>query len=196
MSTWTKIEGRLGAWRETIKQAAVKYRVPPALIAAILTDELRRRDLGDEIQDRLARFLIRAEGRLEQVARRAWEWLAGQTIDMQSFGAAQMNAGTAAELVEKGYLDRPAGWSGDRLDCTLSLVLDPKLPPVLVAARLRQTLDHWQAGGVDLSRRPDILASLYSIGLTSSRGVHPHPEPNERGLQIAADLARLEKILE
>ena len=89
-----------------------------------------------------------------------------------SFGPTQMNPDTVVDLVEKGYISKPENWDTDQRDVILSLLLDEKKAPELVAARLEQIYDHWKDGGVDISSRPDVLGNLYGLGLDGTSGVH------------------------
>ena len=175
--------------------AAGTADVSPGMIAAILADENRRRDTWDAVQDIEAGFIIWYEGLVERFEVAAWGATTGKSVETQTFGAAQMQPQVVQELVDGGYLSTPANWTGDELDRSLELLTDDAQAPTLVAARLQQTVDHWRAGGVDISGRPEILGTLYSIGLHSSAGVHPDPHPNQRGTAIAATIPRLECVL-
>ena len=63
--------------------------------------------------------------------------------------------------------------------------------PQLVAACLRATAEHWADAGVPIGHRPEILATLYSLGFTGPRGVHPRPQASERGQLIVEHAAWL-----
>ncbi len=200
---------------ERIWAAAEEYNVDPALVAAILYDELQRRGVEDTYQDYIgAPALIIYEGFLENlgaldlgiragVVTSIKNILKGEAagrpfipIEDQSFGIAQMNVGTVYDLVEAGYLDAPEGWANDRLDCSLIMLLDNTMAPTLVAARVRQTIDHWLIeGGPDLSNRPEILGTLYCLGLVGESGVHDHPVSSERGNAIADSRECMEELL-
>jgi len=200
---------------EQINEAAAKYGVDPVLVAAILYDELQNRGIEDIYQDHIAApDLLWKEGFFETL--RAWglgveigvatslkNILEGEApgrpyarVEDQSFGMAQMNVGTVYDLVEEGYIDAPEGWAEDQLDCSLSMLLDPSMAPMLIAARVKQTIDHWQDGGQDISNRPEILGTLYSIGLEGEKGVHDTPEPSDRGEDILDNMARMEEVLD
>lgn len=167
--------------RADIQRAAERYNLAPALIASVLADERVRLNAADRIQDRamrLAYALPPVQGqRLLDLAER----LCGRSAETFSLGRSQMKATTLALLGRLGYLPVPADSERRR-----GLLLDHRQAPVLVAACLRATADHWQAGGVNIESRPDVLGTLYSLGLTGTRGVHPHPQANARGGAIAA----------
>lgn len=190
----TNGEKHIFTLRNEINTAAAESGVDPSLVAAILLDEYNRRGPEDSIQDLEARFIIAYEGWLESTEVFLWESMFGD-LDTTSFGDAQMNLGTAEDLVENGYVDEPADWDSDRLDSKLRLTTNSQMAPYLVAGRLRQTIDHWSNGGVDISNMPDILGTLYSIGLTGQSGVNPDPRPNPRGTQIAEYMPRMSVIL-
>ncbi|UWX63551.1 hypothetical protein [Deinococcus rubellus] len=100
-----------------------------------------------------------------------------------------MKSGTLARLGAEGYLKVPADARQGR-----QLLLSDTEPPLLVAACLRSTLDHWQRGGVDLLKRPAVLGTLYSLDLTGKRGVHADPQPSARGKAIATHAERLSRL--
>ena len=170
--------------RYRIERAARRFGVAPGLVAAILADELRRRNLWDHGQDILAQWLLDLPTPLSVVLQQVAEYLTGRPLDDQSFGLAQTKPATLRELDEAGVLPVPRD-----LRLQLALLLRWEYTPLLIAARLRQILDYWTAGGVDLSRQQEVLATLYSLGLTGRRGVHPHPVANSRGKAVA-EMAR------
>lgn len=172
-------QARAATW-----QAAGRYRVPASLIASVLADERTRLDLLDRIQDTLMRLSVRLPHRASSALLAALERVCHRPVDSFSLGQAQMKPATLAWLGELGYLDVPEAPTGRR-----RMLLDDQAAPTLVAACLRATADHWHSGGVSLERRPEILGTLYSLGLTGERGVHAQPEPSARG-QAIADHAR------
>jgi hypothetical protein len=171
--------------------AAGQYQVPAGLVAAVLIDEIQRYNLFDRLQDMVARGLVNGKGWSRQILARLWAKLSGEPLADQSFGLAQMNLGVLCLLVDSGGVQAPEQYQPGDLSVLLEMLLDERKAPFLVAARLRQIIDHWQAGGVDLSNRPDILGTLYSIGLEGARGVHPDPQPNRRGMAIAEAAAEI-----
>lgn len=174
--------------RADIQRAAGRYNLAPALIASVLADERVRLNAADRIQDRvmrLANALPSVQGqRLLNLAER----LCGRSAETFSLGRSQMKPTTLALLGHLGYLPVPTDPQGQR-----GLLLDNRRAPVLVAACLRATADHWRAGGVNIEGRPDVLGTLYSLGLTGPRGVHSHPQANARGGAIAAHARWLEE---
>ncbi|WP_155300408.1 MULTISPECIES: hypothetical protein [Deinococcus] len=170
--------------RADIQQAAGRYRVPAPLIASVLADERTRLDLFDRVQDRLMRLSLRLPTSASSALLAVLERICGRDVDTFSLGRAQMKSATLARLGALGYLNVPLSPVGRR-----KMLLDDALAPVLVAACLRATADHWHAHRVSLEGRPEILGTLYSLGLTGGRGVHPDPQPSARG-QAIADHAR------
>lgn len=169
-----------------IRNAAARYGVDAALIAAVLADEQVRLDGYDHLQHGLLRLTVSLPERPAAALRRLARWLAGRPVETFSLGRAQMKVGTLRRLGALGYLEVPPD-----LPAQLRLLLDPVAAPRLVAACLRATADHWAGAGVPIAHRPDILATLYSLGFTGHRGVHPHPRASERGLLIAEHAAWL-----
>ncbi len=161
----------------------------PGLIAAILLDETDKRDIWDGIQDTIARMLVDHEGKLERVEislldlvlSQIKEGSGNESVEKISFGRAQMTVETLNDLVLKGYIDAPEGWAGDKLDTSLKMLLDERQAPYLVSARLTAIADEWKNSGYDISDRPDILATLYSM---EYKAPHADPGPSERGSLI------------
>lgn len=172
----------------TVLEAAAEYRVSPTLIASILADERRRLDPADWLQDKLLRLGQMLPEKRQRLMDAGLEKLCGRPVDTFSLGRAQMKGTTLRALARRGYITLEDSPSARR-----RLLLDDAQAPGLVAACLRATIDHWQAGGVNLSHRPDILGTLYSIGLEGRRGVHPNPQANARGRAIARYAVRLEE---
>jgi hypothetical protein len=184
---------RVAALQREICGAATRCGVDAPLVAAILDDEMLRYDLSDRCQDFCARLIAAGGDRLGPPLARAYGAITFHPIENQSFGPAQMKLATLRDLLARGYLDSP---SHDRqLPALLAILLDHRLAPALIAARLRQTSDHWRTGGVNISNRPEILATLYSIGLEGRNGVHTDPQPSARGLQVAANRQAMREIL-
>jgi WXG100 family type VII secretion target len=173
-------EKKVSELRELIISSARHFNVPSSLVAAIIYDEMSEYDaITDRFLDQVAKFNL----------------LDFLISDDRSLGIAQMQVRTVYELVERGYILKPAGWDGDKKRIAVEYLLDDRVAPMLVAARLRQIADHWQRKGVSISNRYDILATLYSIGLEGARGVHPNPEPSERGAKIARTLKRMAELV-
>ncbi|MFY9462839.1 MAG: DUF1402 family protein [Candidatus Sungiibacteriota bacterium] len=68
-------------------------------------------------------------------------------------------------------------------------VVQPQHSIFFAAARMRKLIDEWQKY-VNISKSPDIIASLYSL---KGKTPHAHPQPNDRGLQIANEFYPLAK---
>lgn len=162
-------------WEAAVKVSKLDKGITPELIAAILEYEINHRDILDNVADLEAKFILLYEGKLEDLEvsllNASLKGL-GESFMSISFGPTQMNPDTVVDLVEKGYISKPENWDTDQRDVILSLLLDEKKAPELVAARLEQIYDHWKDGGVDISSRPDVLGNLYGLGLDGTSGVH------------------------
>ncbi len=205
----TQQEEFIYLYRNQILAAANSQRdlIPPELIAAILSDELTRRDSVDDEQDRIAREIINGEGVDEEDLVAVIETLAGKPISQISFGPAQMQQGLVVELVGDGYIRQPDDWNYDRLDASLQLLESPEWSPYLVSAYLQKIIDFWRGGGdcpgrefengtpMEITGRWSLIASLYHLGECGTRGVHPGAGPNGRGLDIEANMNRMGEIL-
>lgn len=186
-------------WNEICGVAKPDKGVTPELIAAVLEYERTHRDVVDDIADLEGKFILWYEGKLED----AEVFLLnktlssfGQSFETISFGAAQMNPEVIIELVNKNYISKPENWDTDQRDAVLKLLLDEKKAPELVSARLEQIYDHWKAGGVDISNRPDVLGNLYGIGLEGENGVHADLLDNQgdRGEEIEKGVLDFQSI--
>jgi hypothetical protein len=183
-SPWSVLRLRLVQFdtstREQTHLAAEEFGISAELIASVLADEFVRRDGWDLIQEGLVRLGLHLQS---QVARRYWQMLeaaCGRPVTTFSLGRAQMKTGTLRSLGALGYLSLPETTQEE-----LHLLFDVQQAPRLVAACLRATADHWALHGVSIEHRADVLATLYSLGLSGTRGVHPAPEASARGQAIA-----------
>lgn len=70
-----------------------------------------------------------------------------------------------------------------------SYVVEPKHNIYFAAAYIRDIINVW-AKKIDLSKHPEIVATLYPQGYGSPK---PDPKSNERGDQIATEFYRLVK---
>ena len=166
------------------------------LIGAIMLDELQRRDWLDNIQDIESRFLNSVYTKpLKKLGR----WLLSKTlkpIDDISLGPAQMKPTVVEDLIQEQLIVKPDHWEQQKVDITTKWLLDPQKSAELVGARLEQIVRHWAKGGVDISNKPEIIGTLYSIGLVGQAGVNDHPRANKRGEKIANELQpRVRQIL-
>ena len=166
---------KLGECKEDILQATKRFKVDPYLLGAILIDEI-------------ARFAP-IEGPLEKLG----VSYVGRDV---SAGIAQVTMETARGLIKDGYYnpnpDDPK-FSHSNIDKVsrkdlYEYVQQQKHSIFFGAAHMRALIDHWKRF-VNLNRRPEIIATLYSIG----RGKDPHgnPQPSTRGMQIAGEFYKL-----
>lgn len=191
----------------TIVQAEKDSRVPRALIAAVLHDEILRRDGTDDEQDAVAREALKARGAdRERIIAGVWRRHGQQVWDV-SFGLAQMTPTSLRDVAENGFFwRRPRGFRAKDLWSVLGVLLNEDYAPRVVAYRLRHISEHWKTRArarrgckVNLLAHPQgpaVLATLYSMGLTGGRGVHCNPMPNERGRVIADKMGAMAALLE
>lgn len=173
-------------WRQDILNAAAKYDVDPALVAAILYDELVRWD----------RYYFNASGTREN----RWIYVGDDTLtntlaqqdpDLAleqnwSLGIAQMKPDTAVAV------------SNVSSTKVVKALLEETTAIDLVAAAIAKTIAEWDSDYPTIRQRPDIIGTLYSQGYQSQdiRGcptAHQKgcPESNDRGKEIAEDVSRL-----
>lgn len=161
----------LQSHQELIFAGAKRFRVDPYLLGAIIIDELARFFPFEEIFEKLALFYV------------------GKDV---SAGIAQVKIETARGLIQDGYYnpnpDDPK-LSLDKIKTTSRMdlyeyVRQSKYNVFFAAAHMRALIDHWKKFA-DLEKRPEIIATLYSIGRgKSARG---NPQPSKRGSRIAGE---------
>lgn len=165
---------KLQPHRDLVFTAAKKFDVDPHLLGAIIIDEIARFSPFEILTDPLG----------------------GQFAGINtSAGIAQVKIETARGLIQKGY------YNPDPADKRLSPQNIPKifrqeLYPYLknpeysiffAATKMRSLIDEWQKS-VDISKSPNIIATLYSL---KGKAPHAHPQPNDRGMQIANEFYKL-----
>lgn len=160
-----------------IKQASKEFDIDPYLLGAILIDEITRLAPFEEIQDVF------------------WLHLIGRNV---SVGLAQVKLETANGVIKKGLYnpnpkDKKLPFKGvlsnkDRA-YLYQYVVEPKHNIRFAAAYIRDIINVW-AKKIDLSERPEIVATLYPQGYGSPK---PDPVSNEQGEQIATEFYQLVK---
>ena len=139
----------------------------PYLLVAIIIDEIARFAPIEPITDPLAGYFIGVN---------------------TSIGLAQVETDTAQDLIKRGYYNPNP--DDDELPQENILKVsrrhlyqylkDPKHSIFFAAARMRALTDEWKKF-IDISKRPEIIATLYHL---PRRLPHADPQPNARGLQI------------
>ncbi len=160
--------------QKLVFEAAEKFNVDPYLLGAIIIDEIARLNPIEAITD----------------------YLAGSFVGINtSVGIAQVETDTARGIIQSGYYnpnpDDPE-LSRDKIGKTplsylYTYVVQPQHSISFAAARMRKLMDDWRKS-VDLTKKPEIIATLYSL---KHRDPHPDPQSNDRGLQIANEFCKL-----
>ena len=167
---------KIKAHRRLILDAAEKFVIDPYLLAAIIIDEIARLGPVEPILDALAVYMVGVN---------------------TSVGIAQIKIETARGLIKDGYYNPdPIQFPQQRIDQVsrqhlYGYLKEPKHNVFFAAARIRGFIDTWKKF-VDLKKRPEIIATLYSL---EKRKPHRNPKPNERGLQISGEFYQLAKKL-
>lgn len=171
--TKLRAKSKLLAHKNIIFEAAEKFNIDIYLLAGIIIDEITRFAPFEEVMDLLAGNFI------------------GRNT---SGGIAQVTTKTARGLMLLDYYnpDPEKFSSKDKIERALrqqifSYVKESKHSIFFGAAQIRYFIDRWKKF-VDLNKRPEIIATLYSL-----EDVKPHndPKPNNRGLQIANEFYKL-----
>lgn len=165
---------KLQPHRKLVFEAAKKFKVDPYLLGAIIIDEIARFGPIEPITDPLAGYFIGVN---------------------TSAGIAQVKTDTARGLIKNGYYNpnpKDNNLSPERiqkipLSYLYKYVVQPEHSISFAAAKMRALIDKWQKS-VDISKSPDIIATLYSL---KGKIPHAHPHPNDRGLQIANEFYKL-----
>lgn len=160
-----------------ITQAAKEFDIDPYLLGAIIIDEITRLAPFEEIQDIF------------------WLYLIGRNV---SVGLAQVKLDTANDIIKKELYnpnpkDKKLPFRGllsnkDRA-YLYQYVVTPKHNIHFAAAYIRDIINVW-AKYIDITKRPEIVATLYPQGYGSPK---PNPVSNERGEQIATEFYQLAK---
>ncbi|MEK7376345.1 MAG: DUF3892 domain-containing protein [Candidatus Margulisiibacteriota bacterium] len=164
----------LSKHKKNILAAARQFKIDPNILGAILIDEYFRMDIVDR-----------------------FDWLAVLGFD-RSVGIAQIKIETARELIKKGYYN-PNPYDKNLSQANISktsrknlyrYVENPKHSIYFAAAIILRIIDEW-APFVDLSNRPEIIGTLYSLG--KKKKPHSHPESVPRGEQIKNEFYKIAK---
>lgn len=162
--------------QKLVFEAAEKFNVDPYLLGAVIIDEITRLNPIEVITD----------------------CLAGSFVGINtSVGIAQVETDTARGLIQSGYYNpnpNDPELSKSRIGKTprshlYAYVVQPKHSIFFAAARMRKIMDEW-GKSVDLTKKPEIIATLYSL---KHRDPHADPQPNDRGLQIVKEFYPLAK---
>ena len=161
-----------------IFDAAKQFTVDPYLLGAIIMDEVARFTPFEDIGEALAAFFVGYNA---------------------SGGIAQVKVETARGLIQGGYYNPlpsdPKLSSHNIKKASRShlyaYVKQPKHSISFAAARMRELIDRWSVA-VDISKQPEIIATLYHLK-DQDKPPHPNPKANERGLQISNEFYQYAK---
>ena len=127
--------------------------------------------LGAILVDEIAR-----RNPVEEIADKVFNYVKNTSI-----GIAQVTAKNANYLLKRGLYNPTR-------EHLYKYLIEPKHNIYIGAALIRSIIDDWKPF-IDLKNKPDILATLYSLG----RSPHGDPKSNERGSQIADEFYQLVK---
>lgn len=167
---------KLQPHQKTIFDAAQQFNIDPYLLGAIIIDEIAQFAPWEPITDPLFgyAFSINASAGVAQVRLETARGL----IKARYYNPDPANPHLAPEEVGKV----------PRRDL-YEYVKKPKHSILFAAARMRELTDRWKRF-VDLSTRPNIVATLYHLS-DKKKAPHGNPQPNDRGLQIAGEFYSL-----
>ena len=162
--------------RVNIFASAERFNIDPYQLGAILIDEISWLNPFEEILDALGVKII-----------------GGNT----SVGIAQIKTDTANSIIVQGFYNPNSDDSAlpfKKLDKTArehlyTYLVDPRHCIFFAGAYIRSIIDYW-ISDVDLTKRPDIIGTLYSQGYGKPKS---NPKANERGIQIATEFYLLAK---
>lgn len=171
------VKSKLKPHASLINTIAKEFSVDKYLLGAIIIDEIARLLPFEEIMNLLGGKIV------------------GLNV---SIGIAQVKIDTANQLIKKDLYNPNPADKKLPIYGTLSNIdrrylyeylIQPKHNIRFAAARMRNLIDEWMKF-VDLSQRPEIVATLYHRTYVPPRS---KPEPNERGLQISTEFYKLSK---
>lgn len=141
------IKSHLERHKSVIIKAARQQKVDPFLLGAILIDEYCRMGWDDWL-----------------------DWLGALNIKDTSIGIAQIKLSTAREILKKHYYNpAPNKITYQSSPAQIWLYLNrPEHSIHFSAAVIRLSIDYWQKKKIAISKRPRILAYLYSSGHTKN----------------------------
>jgi hypothetical protein len=166
------VKSKLLSCEDLVFEAAKKFNIDPYLLAAIIIDEISRFGPIESITDPLLGYFIGIN---------------------TSAGIAQVKTDTARGLIKSGYYNPdPDKLSPKNIDKIsrrqlYQYVEQPKHSICFAAARIKSLIDAWKKF-VDLNKRPEIIATLYSL---DHKTPHSSPQPNSRGQQITNEFYKL-----
>ncbi len=178
--TREQIATKLTSHKRTIFAAAKEFSIDPYILGAIIIDEIARIHPWEDVRDKLFAVHLGINA---------------------SVGIAQVTINTTRELIRKRYYNPNSNDKKMHKDKIMktskayiyTYAVQPRHSIRFGAARIKQIIDHW-SHKTDLSKRPEIIGTLYSQGLGIPKS---NPGSNSRGLQIAQEFYPLAKrILE
>lgn len=170
------VKEKLQEHQNIIFDAAKKFDIDPYLLGAILIDEIARLVPFESITDKLFVFGI------------------GKNT---SIGIAQVRTDTANDIIKLGlYNPNPKDpklpfkeLNGAAREHLYTYLINPKHNIFFAAAQIRSIINFW-IPKIDLTRRPEIIATLYPQGLGKP---NTNPQSIPRGDQIAKEFYQLAK---
>lgn len=170
------VRKKLVQHKDIVFEAAEVFGIDPYLIGAILVDEIARLDPFEEIIDIFGVQII-----------------GGNT----SIGIGQVKTDTANGIIKQGLYNpnhNDPKLPFKKLDKTARVhlytyLIQPKHNIFFSTAYIKSIIDFW-ASTVDLRKRPEIVATLYSKGYGEPK---TNPQPSERGTQIVKEFYPLAK---
>ena len=170
-----RVKDKIISHGNLIIKSAKEFNIDPYLLGAIIIDEIVRMSLFEDISDVF------------------WLDLIGRNV---SVGIAQVTVETANNVIKGGVYnpnpeDKKLPFFGnlskkDR-QYLFQYVIQPKYNIHFSAAYIRDIIDFWSSK-LDISNRPEILATLYAQGYGDPK---IDPEANKRGSQIANEFYSL-----
>jgi hypothetical protein len=172
--------------RPKLMEYAKKFGVDPrAVVGAVLAENSMNVTRTDDFQDLLVRMKIAPQGNLFGFAKKF------------SFGWGQlyMEAAMAGEKTAAKLEKRPMRTSQE----VEELLLTPAGSIYYVAATLRELQDTYAEQGMDISGKPEILATLYNLGKGKERALEAKskqaaPRENYFGFFVRKNLPLIEAV--
>jgi len=175
-TTKDKVKNKIVPYHREIFEVAAKFSIDPYLLAAIIIDEIARLSPLEDIFDLIKIYLFEKN---------------------TSIGIAQIKIDTARDLIINGYYNpntQDKNLSKENIgkvprSYIYKYLIEPKHSIFFAAAMIKSFIDNWEKI-IDISNKPEILATLYSL---PRRKPHKNPQSNSRGIQITTEFYQLAK---
>jgi hypothetical protein len=164
---------------DIIRKSAERLNISPRLLASVIYTEKRMNvTLVDAFEVLYADLGANSSIGLAQIRLTTGKWIIDNAKDS-----------TSNYFIAKRYHRWLPGYR-NQADL-IRLLKQDSTNCLLAAFHIKQMVQRWQKGGYDISYRPDIIATLYTYGLTNretGKEIAPHANPKSNFLGRVAKI--------